>query len=511
MKKHGISFKWVYLIYVVLLAALVTAAVLYVRGLLHRYEDSQPDFLAQNAVAELAANASSASAFWSQYGLPQVEPGRFEPNADVQNEFLALFSGELSVSEKGGSHAEDELFYTVECEGFPLAEVKLKATGPAVTKLAVLTMRDWAVESVTPVLEARDYTLTVPVGFAVQVNGVALTAADGTSKGERQMEYTVPGLYLKPDFQITDRSGNRAGYTVKNDRVNVEFYDYSLTLPAALTVSLDGKRYSGSNAGSGLLHYDISSAVKPAVTISDHFGNTVEYEGGNRLPLTYATINADTNYTVLVNGAEVPAQAISVRSNPEYAPLADFVPNLPQICTYSIAVLQEDAAITVTDAQGKPVVLEGDTHTYDLTGHATGLDAVPAEVAQQVDVLQIAQNWSLFMTNDLPFAEIKKNLISTSYQYDVAVKYATGVDIKFTSKHTLADPAFTDISVDNFMWITEDCFSVDIAFVKHMRLYYGAMVDDPMNDRFYFVRYDDTDNGVNDPAWKLASMKEIVE
>ena len=37
-----------------------------------------------------------------------------------------------------------------------------------------------------------------------------------------------------------------------------------------------------------------------------------------------------------------------------------------------------------------------------------------------------------------------------------------------------------------------------------------GMVDDPMNDRFYFVRYDDTDNGLDDPAWKLASMKEIV-
>ena len=62
----------------------------------------------------------------------------------------------------------------------------------------------------------------------------------------------------------------------------------------------------------------------------------------------------------------------------------------------------------------------------------------------------------------------------------------------------------------NLSGCLEYCFSVDISFVKHMRLYYGARVDDPMNDRFYFVRYDDTDNGVNDPTWKLAGMKEIV-
>ena len=44
-----------------------------------------------------------------------------------------------------------------------------------------------------------------------------------------------------------------------------------------------------------------------------------------------------------------------------------------------------------------------------------------------------------------------------------------------------------------------------------MRLRTGAAVDDPMNDRFYFVRYDDTADGVDNPTWKLASMKEILD
>ena len=114
------------------------------------------------------------------------------------------------------------------------------------------------------------------------------------------------------------------------------------------------------------------------------------------------------------------------------------------------------------------------------------------------------------MSDDLSFSRIDDYLIPSSYQYEVARKYATGVDITFTSAHTLADPAFTDSEVSNFAWITEDCFSVDIRFVKHMRLRSGAMVDDPMNDRFYFVRYDDTDDGADNPAWKLASMKEIL-
>ena len=34
-------------------------------------------------------------------------------------------------------------------------------------------------------------------------------------------------------------------------------------------------------------------------------------------------------------------------------------------------------------------------------------------------------------------------------------------------------------TVANFTWITGDCFSVDISFVKHMRLRTGKLVDDP--------------------------------
>ena len=115
------------------------------------------------------------------------------------------------------------------------------------------------------------------------------------------------------------------------------------------------------------------------------------------------------------------------------------------------------------------------------------------------------------MSNDLKFSKLSGKLITGSYQYEVARKYATGIDITFISNHVLLDPAFTENSVTNFRWITDECFSVDISFVKHMRLTRtGQLVDDEVNDRFYFVKYDDTVNGVNDPTWKLASMKEII-
>lgn len=508
MRKRIVSFPLVYLIYLGVLLAAVAAALLYVRSVLHSYEDSQPERQVEEAIAELVSSASSGE-LWEQYALSEVALGDWEQHLDLQKEYLALYTdGDLDFSTKSGLHGEDELYYVVENGGFPLAEIKLKAMGPTVTKLAIFSYREWEVESVRPVLEAHDYTLTVPTDFHVSVNGVALTAADGALDGN-ETKYTVSGVYLKPAFEITDKDGNAAEYTLKNDRVVVEFYQYTLTLPSALTVELNGEIHPGELLEDGRVRHDMSLVAKPAVKISDDYGNVFDYEGGDELPLTYMTITANDGYTVQVAGAPIPEKAVETYPNPDYATFSDFVEDLPQICVFHIAVLQEDAEIGITDAQGEPVALDPDKHTYDLSV-PEGLAAVPDSVSAQIDVLSIAQSWSRFLTRDLTYAQMKKYLIPGSYQYEVATKYANGIDITFTSPHTLLDPAFTDNSVSNFVWITDTCFSVDISFVKHMRLSSGSLVDDPMNDRFYFVLYDDTNDNADNPTWKLASMKEIV-
>ena len=115
MKKRSLSFKLIYLIYVLILAALVTAAVLYVRALLFDYEASQPERHAQAAAQQLCADAASGD-FWGKYNLPEVTAGPFEQNRDIKADYLALFQEDsLTVSQTGSS--EDELYYTVERDG----------------------------------------------------------------------------------------------------------------------------------------------------------------------------------------------------------------------------------------------------------------------------------------------------------------------------------------------------------------------------------------------------------
>lgn len=496
MKKRQFSFRLIYLIYAAVLAVLILAATLYVGSLLRGYENSQPESHAKQAVKQLISDIKDGD-LWSAHSFPDVSASQYEADTDLKQAYLALLEAEglKFVSQPGQS--EDELLYHVEDDGFCLAQVKLKADGPAYTKLAVFSMRDWHVESVEPVLSSHDYTLSVPSSFRVQINGVD---AQGET-ADRQTVYTLSGLYLKPQVTITDSDGNTAEYKIKKDKIVAEYFDYSLTLPSTLSVQLNGAPYTGEQAGDDLVHYSITSMTQPQVSISDLYGNTVDYEGGSELPLTYATITADERCKVLVQGKEVPAQAVSTSANPEYENFAMFVDDLPGLSVYRIAVLENDASLSVTDPLGSPIALEQGQHSYDFS-HVGGLDTVPEEVSEEINVLNVAQNWSLFLTRDYSFSNIKKVIVPDSYQYDVAYRYAYGIDITFTSKHTLADPPFVDNKVGNFVWITDDCFSVDISFVKHMYIWNG-LVEDPMNDRFYFVKHDGD--------WKLASMKEIVD
>ena len=506
MTKRGISFKRAYLIYLGVLAALAAAAVGYVYFLLRDYEASQPEQRVWEAVEELAAQAA-AGALPDQYGLSQPEPGELEQGRDILAEYQALYGRReaLTLARSEGSTQGETVEYQVEYGGVPLARVGLRAQGEPETRLAVLTTRDWAVDYVRPELEARDYTLTLPAAFAVSLNGTPLSGTEGE---DGNVTYAVSGLYLPPEFRVTDGDGTQAVCTIRNGKALVEYVSYTLTLPKSLTVRVDGEPWPGQAQGTDRTRYEIALLNAPEVVLSDCYGNQIAYEGESGLPLTSCTITAGEDYTVAVDGAPVPEEAVTRTDNPDYQHFAAYVDDLPRLCTYSVAVLKEGARITVTDPEGESVPLAEGESAYDFT-QPSGGDPVPAEVSGEIDVLKAAQDWSLFLTQDLAFSRIRDYLIPDSYQYEVAWKYATGEDITFTSAHTLLDPAFTGNTVTNFTWITGDCFSVDISFVKHMRLRTGTLVDDPMNDRFYFVRYDDPESGEG-PAWKLASMKEIL-
>ena len=486
----GLSFS----IFTVLLIIFTISSVFYVKGLLNQYEAAQPEKQVNTAIERLSSEAKYSEEFWSKYQLPQVED-------TVKSRFIQLFSNENLTFLPGSSSADDEACYQVKADGVSIAEVVLKAKGPAVTKLAVFSMRDWEIKSYRPLLEKKEYTLSLPENFTVSADDKPLFADDDQKGSNGKLKYTIKDVYLRPQFLIKVESGKEIAYTVQGSRVIPEIYEYNFTLPSTITVSINGEENQGALTADGRFKYIIMSTEKPEVIISDIYGNQINYQGGS-LPLTYHAIDAPQGYIVELDGSKLPDKAISSSIPRKYDVLEGLVENLPSRTRFEVAILKDGAKVTVKDANGNPVELKKGETEHDFTDGIKAVDIVPEEISEKVDVLNVAQSWSLFMSNDYSFADIEKLMVPDSYQYKVAKAYANSIDRQFFSNHSLLQPAFTENTVKNFCQITDDSFSVEISFVKHMRLTAtGKNVDDAMNDRFYFVKQDN--------KWLLAGLKEV--
>ena len=277
-------------------------------------------------------------------------------------------------------------------------------------------------------------------------------------------------------------------------------------------MTVDGQVSEGEEvpASQGIVRHEIQTLKHPEIIVTDAFGNTVTYDGGSSLPLTYCLLTADTSYSVTVDGEKVPESLVTVTPNPDYEELSKYTEGLPENAVYWIAVLRDNAEIRITDRNGNSETVDPAVHSLDVTGRKTG-DGVPANIAAEVDVLAIGEKWSRFMSADLygdlyGYYDMASYLLYGTYLYDVASRWATSIDITFTSIHTLLDPPFTEERVDNFRQLTDDCFSADVHFVKHMYLSNGEYLDDTMYATLYFLKNESTWN-----AWKLMQIKEIVE
>ena len=508
-KKSGISFKYVYLIFLTLMIVLAAAAVIYVRIALEEYRDSLPERVVE-AQIELLRKAASDGTLWEKYTLPEDEVGKFEKNIDVRSYYTRLLSGGgVSYALKAGSDTDSEKTYNILNGENVLAEVTLQKQGEDRTKIFILNIADWTLKNVKLPVETHSYLIDVPYDFHVTVNDIELGDDDRAAANGAFSGYEIKGLFFQPSISITDKDGQQAEYHISGSNVKVVLFDYSLTLPRTLQVAVDGELHTGDALSEGMVRHDIRSLSRPEVKISDLFGNTVSYEGGNQLDLTYISINAPGNYSITVNGAPVPEAAREAVGNVSLDTIRQYDPSVPEYYNYCVAVLQKGAAVEVKDLSGNVFEYDTGTTVLDLM-ESNNLAGIPADIASEVDVIGIAKRWSLFMTVDLEgayygFYNMSQDLIEGSLLYEAARRWVNSIDITFTSDHTLGDPPFSAESAVNFTRLSENSFYVDVSLMKDMYVN-GALVPEPLNNRLYFVKYDDTQDGIDNPVWKLADM-----
>lgn len=213
-------------------------------------------------------------------------------------------------------------------------------------------------------------------------------------------------------------------------------------------------------------------------------------------------IRVPDHYSVTVNGIPVGSEYLdeNVSGLDILANAAEYV-DIPKIVEYKIPALSKAPEVTVTDANGQIISTSVDGNVYSVGFGQTG--EIPDDLRQTA--LDIAQTWSLFMTADLTgnshgLAKVQEFLIPGSAYDDMAKGWASGVDITFTSAHTLKNPAFEKVTVDEYVSYTPDCFSCHIYFDKPMYLTRtGETVVDTTDSTFLFVQHDG--------KWCLADMQ----
>ena len=236
--------------------------------------------------------------------------------------------------------------------------------------------------------------------------------------------------------------------------------------------------------------------------------------------LEYYDIYVPSDYVVEVNGTKLGNSYISDKTtNEDYEKFAEYI-KLPNMVNYELNNFLEIPEIKITDSKGNSVESLIKNNKIEIAN--SYITAATYEDAKQnlkgdIDILKLAENWSLFLTDDLNggtqhgFSLLKPYLITNSNFYNMAYAWATSIDITFVSTHTLKNPTFTNETLSDFVIYNEKAFSCSVYLEKNMRIANGNDKVDIMHDKLYFVYYDDSDDEIDNPSWKLIDMKSIVD
>lgn len=235
--------------------------------------------------------------------------------------------------------------------------------------------------------------------------------------------------------------------------------------------------------------------------------------------LYYYDISVPSNYTVEVNGTKLGKEFVSKTMQDKGIEEISKYTKVPVLVTYKVENLITKPEIKIKDDSGKEINYEENNHKIEILNNyitANNYEDIKGKLAAEIDVLGLAKNWSLFLTNDLSgnlhgFSVLRKNLIKDSSFYNMAYSWATSIDITFVSSHTLKNPTFTNTAVKDFIVYNDKAFSCTVTLEKNMRIANGQDKVDKMYDRLYFAYYDDPTDNVEGPVWKLVDMQSIAE
>lgn len=286
----------------------------------------------------------------------------------------------------------------------------------------------------------------------------------------------------------TDLTGNIKSYfkteNYKIKKQDTYIYEILINNQKVLEVILNNKKHINKF---GLISYD-ELEIK-------------EIKANEKQELLSYVIMVPDDYNVKINGID--ASLTSEEKITEFEDGYEYT-NVPKINKYEIHNLTKVPDIKIT--YNNELVEFEKSNLIDLSNNFNKYNSLE-EANIYFDVLKFAENWSLFLTNDLSGAmhglnTITKDLINKTKLYNHAYKWATNVDITFTSKHQLKNPVFTNEKISNITVYNDSSFSCDVYLEKNM-IVVGKDKIDKFNSTLYFIKYNN--------EWKVINMKGVTQ
>lgn len=209
-KKKSVFWK-MYLIVVAALCAFFLVIWIVLWNFLSAYEKSRPEHAMEKVIEQFQNTDTDSLIKEVSYTISEFE------TEDIIKQALAdnLTAGEWTFSKKTGKFSKDAPVYQVKKDGKNAAVVYFDLE----EKRGAFNTPRWSVNRIEGIIEEpKDYTINVPEGSKVTVNGIELDSSYITQENVEcknlgnvakyieapvMTSYTVSGLYAKPQVEAT--------------------------------------------------------------------------------------------------------------------------------------------------------------------------------------------------------------------------------------------------------------------------------------------------------------------
>ncbi len=271
----------------------------------------------------------------------------------------------------------------------------------------------------------------------------------------------------------------QAGYDAKN-------YDYNLYA-------------DGGKVGTFSITAGEEEVRLGLLTITDWLYN------GGQVDFTYDSFSRSytvpEGFVVTVNGIQLDESHMSgeVVAIEDFAYIVDYV-DMPGMVTYTIEGLLNEPETEIIDNLGASVEFDPSAPEVVLEARYT-----PSSMPEELELMAIetAKLWANYSLRDAELYEIQTVLIEGSLLYEQVE--ASNFDRRYIDRHTLI--GYENEQIVEYTRYSDICFVCRVYMERTVQVEStGALVVDDLDNIFYFVYLDLTNDGVDNASWYIADM-----